>query len=176
MSLGLSIELRDGDKQFFLPPNDRSLKVDGVWVDPGMMGDGIPYVFDQIGELCAALAVRDLKEFVLPEDLQMDMEELEEELEELEDEDEGGEEVTELKRKIMTMQPWHEPSECLVTVRALIAHLEPNLMPDPDEMTGTILPDSFGLPAYFVWHLRTYEKVLEEAEAKGWTFYFEIMS
>lgn len=174
--IGLSIEIQDGDKQFFMPPNDHSLKVDGTWVDPGMMGDGIPRFFDRIGELCASLGVHDLQEFVLSENLQMDIEEFQEELEELEDEEEDGEEIAKLKAKILAMQPWQDPADCLATVRALIAHLEGDLEPDSEEPGGAYLPDSFDLPQYLVWQLRAYEKILEEAEAKGWRFYFEIMS
>ena len=174
--LGLSIELHDGDKQFYMPRDDHSLEVDGTWVDPGMMGDGIPYAFDRIAEVCAALGVRDLKEFVLPEGLQAEIEELEEELEELEEE--GGEEneVAELRSRILAVQPWHEPTPCLDTIRALIAELKGDLVQDPEEVGGAYLPDAVGLPRYFVWHLRAYEKILEEAEEKGWKFYFEIMS
>ena len=174
--IALSIEIYDGENQFFMPPNDHSLKVDGTWVDPGMMGDGIPRFFDRIGELCASLGVQDFQEFVLSEDLQMEIEELQEELEELEEEENDEEEIAKLKAKIVAMQPWQNPADCLITVRALIADLESDLVPDPEEPGGAYLPDSLDLPRYLVWQLRTYEKILEEAEAKRWSFYFEIMS
>ena len=68
--LALSVQLHDGTKSFFMPPDDTSLKVDGSWVDPGMIGDGIPHAFDQLSELCSSLKVKDLKDFVLDEGLQ----------------------------------------------------------------------------------------------------------
>ena len=173
--IGLSFQVLVGDRQTFLPPDSRTLQVDGTWVDPGMMGDGIPRAFERIRELCDSLGVRDLQEYVLSEDLQWQLEELEEEFEELEEEGENDE-AAKVAARIQEMQVWHDPAEALETVRALEGRLRPLLVPDPGEPGDVSLPASVGLPHFFVWQLRVYAELLGQADRERWKFRFEVMS
>ncbi len=175
--LALSVELHDGNEavDFYIDH-----PVDGWDVDPGMLGDGIPQCVDRIDEICRSLGVGAFSPFVW-EPLLCELEGLREELEEVKEDGADEEEIEDMEEEIAELEErlkdlWQDPSEALPIVRALIAHLKPQLVLDPSEPGGGSLPDALKLTPYLVWHLRVYEETLKVAEEKGWKFYLEVMS